>query len=101
VALDRAGIPVPTLQWEVWRGRVLLGRCDFAWPEFGVVGEFDGQVKYGRLLQPDQDPGEVVYQEKLREDALRAEGLHVVRWTWRDLRAFAPTATRLRQALAR
>ncbi len=41
---------------------------DFAWPEHGVYGEFDGRVKYGRLLKPGQDPGEVVFAEKRRED---------------------------------
>jgi hypothetical protein len=38
----------------------------------------------------------VLVEEKLREDALRAEDLSVVRWTWKDLANFAPTANRLR-----
>jgi hypothetical protein len=42
-----------------------------------------------------------VYREKLREDALRAEGITVVRWTWHDLDEFAPIAARLHRALAR
>lgn len=99
VALDRAGLRPPVLQWEMWRGRVLIGRCDFAWPEDGVVGEFDGKTKYGRHLRPGEDVGQVVYREKLREDELRAEGLTVVRWTWRDLRAFDRTAARIRRLL--
>ena len=28
-----------------------------------------------------------MFEEKLREDAIRDEGWGVVRWTWRDLRA--------------
>jgi predicted transcriptional regulator of viral defense system len=99
IVLDRAGLRPPVLQWKVWRGRVLVGQCDFAWPEAGVVGEFDGKVKYGRLLKPGDDPGDVVYREKLREDALRAEGLTVVRWIWRDLRAFDRTAARIRRSV--
>ena len=60
------------------------------------MGEFDGLVKYGRMLRPGQDPAEVLVAEKLREDALRDEGLGVVRWIWSDLDDFAPTARRLR-----
>jgi hypothetical protein len=40
-----------------------------------------------------------VVAEKLREDALRDQGLHVVRWTWADLADFTPVATRLRHRL--
>ncbi len=36
----------------------LIGITDFAWPKHGVYGEFDGRVKYGRLLKPGQDPGD-------------------------------------------
>ena len=73
---------------------------DFGWARQRTVGEFDGKVKYGRLLEPGQDVGEVVYAEKLREDAIRDEGLKVVRWTWQDLRAFGPTAARIRARFA-
>jgi hypothetical protein len=54
---------------------------------------------YGRFLKPGEEPGDAVFAEKRREDALRAEGLMVVRWTWADLSAFAPVAARLRTAL--
>jgi hypothetical protein len=100
VAICRAGLPAPALQWEVrYRGDV-LGCTDFAWPEAGLVAEFDGRVKYGRLLRPGQDPGEVVFEEKLREDAIRAAGFTVVRWIWRDLTDFTLAAARLREGLA-
>lgn len=101
MALRAAGLPAPVLQWEV-RSRAgrLLGRVDFAWPGLRTVGEFDGRVKYGALLRPGQDPGDAVFEEKLREDAIRAEDLRVVRWTWRDLDQFAPVAQRLRMHLA-
>jgi hypothetical protein len=98
VAIRMAGLPAPTVQWEVWApdGR-LLGRADFGWPELRTIGEFDGKAKYGRLLQQGQSAADVVYAEKLREDRLRAMGLSVVRWTWDDLDHFAPIAARLRQ----
>lgn len=100
VALHRAGLPIPVPQWEVRDGRGrLLGRTDFGWPDWRVVGEFDGRIKYGRSLEPGMDPAEVVYREKLREDDLRAEGLTVVRWHWADLNAFEHKAAKLRRAL--
>jgi len=55
VAIARAGLPLPLLQWQVPGG---AGRVDFAWPELRTVGEFDGRIKYGRLLRPGQEPGD-------------------------------------------
>jgi predicted transcriptional regulator of viral defense system len=109
VAIARAGLPPPTPQWEVRdaAGR-LVGRVDFGWPEQGVVGEFDGRVKYGRgrydsvgsgQTGTEQDPGEVVYREKRREDELRARQLTVIRWSWADLERFEPVAARLERAI--
>lgn len=100
VAIWLSGLPPPTPQWEVWHRGRMLGRVDFAWPDQRLVAEFDGRLKYGRLLRPGQDPGELVYQEKLREDAIRAAGFTVVRWTWRSLDDFTPHAARLRDHLA-
>ena len=31
-----------------------MARPDFWWEERGLAGEFDGMVKYGRLLRPGQ-----------------------------------------------
>lgn len=101
VALQQAELPVPVLQWEVRSGRGrLVGRVDFGWPELHTVGEFDGRVKYGRLLRPGQDPGDAVFAEKRREDDLRAERLSVIRWTWADLDRFDPVTARLRRGFA-
>ncbi|GAA2873379.1 hypothetical protein GCM10010472_33320 [Pseudonocardia halophobica] len=58
------------------------GRVDFAWREQRVVGEFDGRVRCGRLLAPGQEAGAAVFAEKVREDAIRAAGWTVLRWTW-------------------
>jgi hypothetical protein len=102
VALYRAGLPTPTLQWEVFSPTgLLLGRVDFGWPELRTVGEFDGRVKYGRLLRSGQEPGDVVFEEKRREDLLRDEELRVVRWVWEELDRFDVVATRLRRAFER
>jgi len=100
VAIARAGLPVPVPQWEVRDDDGhLVARVDFGWPERNTVGEFDGKLKYGRLVKPGQSPADVVFEEKRREDELRAQGLTVVRWTWDDLLTFAPIAGRLDRAL--
>ena len=98
VAIARAGLPPPALQHDVPE---LGAVTDFYWEEFRTVGEFDGKVKYGRSLRPGEDPGEAVYREKRREDALRDLGLKVVRWTWDELGTFIAPAERLRRAFAR
>ncbi len=96
VAIHRAGLPAPVLQY-----RVVGTRTDFGWPEYRTVGEFDGKVKYGRLLRPGQQPGDAVFAEKRREDALRDHGLQVVRWVWDELDPFELPVARLRRAFAR
>ena len=50
-----------------------------------LLGEFDGLVKYGRLLLPGETPGEKIVKEKRREDLLRDTGARVVRWVWAEL----------------
>ncbi len=101
VLLHRLGVPPSALQHPVrTAGGRLLGRTDFAWEDERVVGEFDGRVKYGRLLAPGRDPGDAVFEEKRREDAIRGEGWGVVRWTWTDLTP-AALGPRIRRALDR
>ena len=96
------GLPKPEPQWEVHdhTGR-LVARTDFGWEDLMTVGEFDGKVKYGRLLRPGQDPGDVVFKEKQREDELRDLGLQVVRWVSAELWQPAPLLARLERAFER
>ena len=95
------GLPPPELQFHVYDscGR-LIGITDFAWPKHGVYGEFDGRVKYGRLLKPGQDPGDAVFAEKRREDLIRGatEG-YMVRFTWADLHPRSAPSIRLLELL--
>jgi len=96
VAMDAAGVPVPVLQHEIRRpSGAHIATVDFAWPSRRIVGEFDGRIKYGRLLRPGEDPGDAVYREKLREDAVRAEDWTVVRWCWQEIQPFTPVLARL------
>ena len=85
VRIHLDGLPRPELQYEILGafGQV-IARVDFYWKEQRTVGEFDGKVKYGRLLKPGQRVEDVIYEEKLREDAVRGEGHELVRWTWDD-----------------
>jgi hypothetical protein len=100
--LWRAGLPRPVLQWAVWDGDRLVGIVDFAWPEYGLMAEFDGQVKYGRLLAPGQTAQDVVFAEKRREDELREiTGFRMIRPVWQDLDRPTDTANRLRRLLFR
>jgi hypothetical protein len=102
VVLQQLGLFPSALQFEVRSPHgTLLARTDFAWEEERVVGEFDGRVKYGRLLRPGQDPGDAVFEEKRREDAIRDEGWGVVRWTWSDLLGPGALAQRVRRAQER
>jgi hypothetical protein len=102
VILDRWGLAPSALQFEVrTRTGGLAGRTDFAWEAERVVGEFDGRVKYGRLLRPGQEAGDAVFEEKRREDLIRDEGWGMVRWVWADLQVPHRFAARVRRALGR
>ena len=76
------GIPRPELQYEIWDGDTFVARSDFAWPEYNLIGEFDGAIKYGKLLQPGETAVDVVMREKRRDENLRRMGFWVVHWDW-------------------
>ena len=102
VLVDRLGLPSPDLQVQVLRtDRSLIGRCDFGWDQYRTLGEFDGRIKYGRLLGPGQQAGDVVFAEKRREDELRDHRWEVARWTWDDLTRPGVVGARLRRAFVR
>lgn len=102
VLLAESRLPMPDLQVAVYAdGGYFLGRGDFGYREEKVLGEFDGRVKYGRLLRPGQSAGEAVFEEKRREDAIRDVGWRVARWTWADLDVPGLVAARVQRALAR
>ncbi|OZF51390.1 hypothetical protein CH291_07495 [Rhodococcus sp. 14-1411-2a] len=66
-----------------------------------VVCEFDGKAKYTKYLRQDEHPGDVVFREKVREDAVRDLGYPVVRWTWADLANPAELVARVARAVER
>lgn len=85
------GMPEPVLQQTIPH---LNFRVDFFWPQFRIVGEFDGLAKYGGIA-------ENLAREKEREDALRDAGYEVFRWTWKDLWSFDEVYMRFEKAKAR
>jgi len=91
------------LQYEVRdaRGRI-VGRTDFAWPDYGVLGEFDGMVKYTRHLRPGESPGDALRREKVREDRIRElTGWLMIRFVWDDISNSRSTVDRIREQLRR
>lgn len=87
VRMHQAGLPMPELQHKVYDCTgVLVARLDFWWEEFNLAGEFDGMIKYGRLLRPGQSVESVVAAEKRREQrVLDLTGGRMIRWTWPEL----------------
>jgi hypothetical protein len=96
-------LPEPHLQFEVYDDAGnLIGRTDFAWPDFGLLGEFDGLVKYGRLRRPGETVEQAVVREKQREDQLRElTGWLMIRIIWAELFRPTHTARRIQEQLSR
>ena len=93
VTMRAIGVPRPLLQVAHYDERGFIGDTDFAWPEFGAVGEADGDQKYlNAEYRGGRTAEQVFLDEKHREDRLRALPRKVARWPW---------GTALSQALLR
>jgi hypothetical protein len=102
VRLHQDGLPAPELQQDIFDGEgKFVARVDFSWKEQATVGEFDGKIKYSRLLKPGLPIEEVLFEEKRREDALRDLGWQIVRWLWADIYRPGVIRDRLLRAFAR
>lgn len=85
------GLPTPTVQAIIRdRDGAFVARVDFLFERERTIVEFDGRVKYTDT--------QVLFEEKQREDALRALGYTVVRLVWADLQH--PQRVRARIAAA-
>ncbi|NME80313.1 hypothetical protein [Rhodococcus sp. 105337] len=93
IRMRESGLPAPDLQREVVVRDGRRYRLDFFWDGLGIVGEFDGSIKY-------RDRRDLL-AEKRREDALRDLGLEVVRWNWAELERFEVVAGRFARAVTR
>lgn len=97
----RMGIPTPEPQLKIIDDGTVVASCDLGWEEHRTVGEFDGMIKYGRLLQPGERVEDVIFREKRREDLIRDLGWRVVRWIWSELFRFEVVRDRLDRAFGR
>ncbi|MCU1523618.1 MAG: hypothetical protein JWO18_512 [Microbacteriaceae bacterium] len=92
VGMHLARLTPPRLQVSLAgaSGRIYI--VDFWWPQFNMIGEFDGRGKYSdpQFLR-GRTPEQTLYDEKLREDDLRSAGHGMTRWNW----ALAISPTRL------
>lgn len=77
-----AGLPVPKCQVRFWVSATQEFRVDFYWPEYGLVGECDGNIKYDGTFGASEDAR---VDQNVREQALRDLGLIVVRWTAKEV----------------
>ena len=76
-------LPRPELQVRCDDEDGLVGYSDFGWD--GVVGEFDGQVKYRVPVGASaEDAARILWSEKRREDRLRGTGVRVARWVYSE-----------------
>ena len=102
VRLHQEGLPAPEPQQDIHdEERRLVALVDFSWKQQRTIGEFNGKIKYGRLLKPGQSIEDVVFAEKVREDALRDLGWQIVRWLWADLYRPGVIRDRVLRAFAR
>lgn len=101
VHIREAGFPAPVLQQAFFDADGLVGYVDFWWPDFDLIGEFDGLRKYREAeILKGRTAGQVVVAEKIREDRLRATTTHprVERWIWATLLDHGGLARRLAAA---
>lgn len=98
VEIAEGGLPAPVLQQVFTDADGLIGFVDFWWPDHNRIGEFDGLKKYKEAtILAGRSPGDVVADEKIREDRLRATATHpgVDRWVWAVLGVRGQLARRL------
>jgi hypothetical protein len=88
-----AGFARPELQVEIRSGGRLVGVVDAWFEEAAVAVEFDGQVKYTNPWR-GRTPERVLWEEKRREDDLRALDIRVVRVADTDVGAAWPALER-------
>jgi hypothetical protein len=90
VAFALAGIePVP--QYEVYANGMFLGRVDFAWPEAGLIVEYEGSHHFEDMQ---------IARDDARFERLIAAGWRVIRLSAADLRDLDAVVVRVRAALA-
>lgn len=101
VQIFECGLTMPVLQQRFEDDLGPIGFVDFYWPDFNLIGEFDGMVKFKKPeFMKGRTDSEVLTDEKLREDRLRATSDHpgVSRWIWATLHPVGQLEAQLRRA---
>lgn len=79
VLLDRMDLPRPLLQHEVLTpSEHFVARVDFAFPQWKLAIEYDGEGKYDELAEDGATPGAIFAREKRRDRNLMELGWHVL-----------------------
>lgn len=93
------GVAAPELQVPFWDDEGFIGYADFYWPHLGLIGECDGKYKYaGEEHSPSGKSAEqVLWEEKRREDRMRAVARGFMRWDWDTAFSRPRFAARLRR----
>jgi hypothetical protein len=100
LALLAAGLPLPELQVELHDERGFVARVDAWYDDAAVAVEFDGKVKY-TAPRGGRSPAQVLWDEKRREDRVRALDVRFVRIADADLgRSWPEILARLAAYLA-
>jgi predicted transcriptional regulator of viral defense system len=73
-----SGLPRPELQVDLHDERGFIGRVDAWYEEAALALEFDGRMKYEQPLG-GRSPAQVLWDEKRREDRMRAVDVRMVR----------------------
>lgn len=97
--LHLLGLPRPVRQEPFSDERGKIGEVDFWFPQFGGVGEADGDVKYTKPeMRGGRDPAQVALDEKNREDRIRAvpRVRHFGRWGYETASSPPKLRARLR-----
>lgn len=82
-ALHLLGAPTPVPQHPIIGISGRVWRVDLAWPELGIVLEFDGRSKYtDPRFMTGRSAAEVLYDEKRREDDIRPRVTSFGRVDW-------------------
>lgn len=81
--IRRARLTAPELQVPMTGASGRNWIVDFWWPDFNLIGEFDGAAKYSDVeFLRGRTPHQALIEEKFREDDLRATGRRMTRWMW-------------------
>jgi predicted transcriptional regulator of viral defense system len=95
-----SGLPAPELQMDLYGPRGFVARVDAWYEDAAVAIEFDGQVKYDDPFA-GRTAGQVLWEEKRREDDVRDLGVRFLRIAQTDIGGnWTVKADRLRNLLA-